>query len=391
MRTARHGREALPRVAVIVLVAFLLDVLLEGRLAALLGLAAGEHGHAGHDASAGGAWLWLLRGTILVAGGVLGAAVNGPVNRGLLAFFKQFNRFFDWLATRYGRVVGLLHTRTGVRAGWLRRTHGAHLVRLQLGTGRIHPRAGQGLPRRQRPASGRGQPRAHRGGDRSGSTRSSGTTPGVAHTIAVPGYSVVDRHEHLATSGGMFVILAPFEERIASGRSADVVIADLRQKFRKVQDAIVVAFGAPPVDGLGSTGGFKLQVQDRADAGFEALQGAVENVIRGGDAQPGLVGLFSSFRATQPQLYVDIDRTKAKALGVALDDVFATLQVYLGSAYVNDFTRFGRNWQVNVQADAAFRVRPEDIGALKVRNAATARWSRWRRCSPCTTSRVPPS
>ena len=147
-----------------------------------------------------------------------------------------------------------------------------------------------------------------------------------------------------------------------------MVIADLRQKFQKVQDALVVAFGAPPVDGLGSTGGFKLQVQDRADAGFEALQGAVENVIRGGEAQPALVGLFSSFRASQPQLYVDIDRTKAKALGVALDDVFATLQVYLGSAYVNDFTRFGRNWQVNVQADAAFRVRPEDIGALKVRS-----------------------
>src|SRR4029077_9292964 len=106
-----HGeerREALPRVAVIVLVAFLLDVLLEGRLAALLGIAAGGHEHAGHDASAGGAWLWLLRGTILIAGGVLGAAVNGPVNRGLLAFFTQFNRFFEWLATAYGHLVSLL-------------------------------------------------------------------------------------------------------------------------------------------------------------------------------------------------------------------------------------------------------------------------------------------
>ena len=113
-----------------------------------------------------------------------------------------------------------------------------------------------------------------------------------------------------------------------------------------------MAFGAPPVDGLGSTGGFKLQVQDRGDAGLEALQGAVENVIEPATAQPGLVGLFTSFRATQPQLYVDVDRTKAKALGVSLDDVFNTLQVYLGSAYVNDFTRFGRNWQVNVQADA---------------------------------------
>ncbi len=364
-----HGeerREALPRVAVIVLVAFLLDVLLEGRLAALLGLAAGGHEHAGHDASAGGAWLWLLRGTILVAGGVLGAAVNGPVNRGLLAFFTQFNRFFDWLATRYGRVVGLLirapvfalvgyavlmaltwFAFSSVPVGFIpQQDKGYLVVNLQLPDGASLERSEEVTQRVDEIVR---------------------DTPGVQHTIAVPGYSVLTA-TNVSNVGGMFVILAPFEERIVSGRSADVVIADLRQKFRKVQDAIVVAFGAPPVDGLGSTGGFKLQVQDRADAGFEALQGAVENVIRGGEAQPGLVGLFSSFRASQPQLYVDIDRTKAKALGVALDDVFATLQVYLGSAYVNDFTRFGRNWQVNVQADAAFRVRPEDIGALKVRS-----------------------
>jgi len=364
-----HGeerREALPRVAVIVLVAFLLDVLLEGRLAALLGLAAGGHEHAGHDASAGGAWLWLLRGTILVAGGVLGAAVNGPVNRGLLAFFTQFNRFFDWLATAYGRVVGLLirapvfalagyavlmaltwFAFSSVPVGFIpQQDKGYLVVNLQLPDGASLERSEEVTQRVDAIVR---------------------DTPGVQHTIAVPGYSVLTA-TNVSNVGGMFVILAPFEERIASGRSADVVIADLRQKFQKVQDAIVVAFGAPPVDGLGSTGGFKLQVQDRADAGFEALQGAVENVIRGGEAQPGLVGLFSSFRASQPQLYVDIDRTKAKALGVALDDVFATLQVYLGSAYVNDFTRFGRNWQVNVQADAAFRVRPEDIGALKVRS-----------------------
>ena len=364
-----HGeerREALSRVAVIVLVAFLLDVLLEGRLAALLGLAAGGHEHAGHDASAGGPWLWLLRGTILVPGGVLGAAVNGPVNRGLLAFFKQFNRFFDWLATRYGRVVGLLirapvfalvgyavlmaltwFAFSSVPVGFIpQQDKGYLVVNLQLPDGASLERSEEVTQRVDAIVR---------------------DTPGVQHTIAVPGYSVLTA-TNVSNVGGMFVILAPFEERIASGRSADVVIADLRQKFQKVQDAIVVAFGAPPVDGLGSTGGFKLQVQDRADAGFEALQGAVENVIRGGEAQPGLVGLFSSFRASQPQLYVDIDRTKAKALGVALDDVFATLQVYLGSAYVNDFTRFGRNWQVNVQADAAFRVRPEDIGALKVRS-----------------------
>jgi multidrug efflux pump len=166
----------------------------------------------------------------------------------------------------------------------------------------------------------------------------------------------------------MFVILAPFDERKDASLSSAAIGTTLRAKFREVQDAIVVAFGAPPVDGLGNTGGFKLQVQDRGDAGPEALQGGVETLIAAGTAQPELVGLFSSYRASQPQLYLDVDRAKAKALGVSLNDVFETLQIYLGSSYANDFTRFGRNWQVNIQADATFRVDPSSIGDLKVRN-----------------------
>ena len=363
-----HGderREALPRLAVIVLAAFLLDVLLEGRLAHLMGLGAGGHEHAEHGAAAGGAWLWILRVALLAAGGVLGAAVNGPVNRLLLAFFRQFNRFFEWLGHVYGRFVGLLIrvplvvlvayaalmalTWFGFRrvpVGFIpQQDKGYVVVNIQLPDGASLERTEEVTQRVNTMVR---------------------DTPGVLHTIAVPGYSVLSG-TNVSNVGGMYVVLDSFEERIHSGRSADVVMADLRRQFQKVQDALVVVFGAPPVDGLGSTGGFKLQVQDRGDAGFEALQGATENVIRGGQAQKGLVGLFSSFRATQPQLYVDIDRTKAKSLGVALNDVFDTLQVYLGSAYVNDFTRFGRNWQVNVQADSAFRIRPEDIGALKVR------------------------
>jgi multidrug efflux pump len=191
--------------------------------------------------------------------------------------------------------------------------------------------------------------------------------PGVAHTIRLPGYSILTSN-NISNAGGMFVILAPFHERVEHGIKAGDVAAKLRGEFRKVQDAIVVTFGAPPVDGLGNTGGFKVQIQDRGDAGSEALQGAVETMITAGQAQPGLVGLFSSFRASQPQLFLDVDRVKAKALGVSLDDVFQTLQIYLGSSYANDFTRFGRNWQVNLQADAAYRVDPGDIGQLKVRN-----------------------
>src|SRR5262249_40170306 len=194
-------------------------------------------------------------------------------------------------------------------------------------------------------------------------------TKGVAHAISVPGYSILTS-SNIANVGGMFVILAPFEERAGHPElGADRVAAELRKTYREIEEAQATVFGAPPIDGLGSTGGFKLQVMDRSGQGLEALQGAVSNVVSKGNSQPGLVGLFSSFSANQPQLYVDVDRIKAKKEGVALSDVFDTLSIYLGSAYVNDVTLFNRNWQVNVQADSKYRLRPEDVGKLKVRNA----------------------
>ena len=128
-------------------------------------------------------------------------------------------------------------------------------------------------------------------------------------------------------------------------------------------------FGAPPVEGLGSTGGIKLQIQDKRDAGLRALQGAVQATADEGQRQPGIAALFSTFSVTQPQIFVEIDREKAKAQSVSLDDVNNTLQSYLGSYYVNDFTFQNRNWQVNIQADPKYRMRVEDIGRLEVRNA----------------------
>src|SRR5262249_29988533 len=194
--------------------------------------------------------------------------------------------------------------------------------------------------------------------------------PGVAHAISVPGYSVL-LSTNVTNVGGMFVVLQPFEERKGKPElGAPAGLSQLRKRYREeIREAQVVVFGAPPVDGLGSTGGFKLQVEDRGGSGLQALQGAVQSLAAKGNAQPGLVGLFSSFSANQPQLYLEVDRVKAKSVGVELNDVFNTLQSYLGSAYINDFTRFNRNWQVNVQADARFRLQPEDIGRLEVRNA----------------------
>src|SRR5207253_146486 len=119
--------------------------------------------------------------------------------------------------------------------------------------------------------------------------------------------------------------------------------------------------GAPAVRGLGNAGGFKLMAEATGDADYDALQAAADNLAARGNKQPGLVGLFDGFRARTPQLYVDIDRAKAKAMGVALSDIFDALQGYLGSYYVNDFNRFGRTWQVNVQADAPFRTDAEAV------------------------------
>ncbi|TMB22586.1 MAG: efflux RND transporter permease subunit, partial [Deltaproteobacteria bacterium] len=361
-----HGEErheALPRSAVVLLGALAADFFLTGRVQGLFGLSAGGHGHEAHGSAAA---LWAVRLVLVGAGGFLGYRLNERVNRALLSFFKSFNRFFEWLIAGYGRIVAGLVRVTGlvlaVYAGlmvltWLgfrsvptgfipEQDKGYLVVNAMLPDGASLERTEEVMARLDDMVR---------------------ATPGVAHTIRLPGYSILTSN-NISNAGGMFVILAPFEERVHARQSASVVAANLRAQFRQVQDAVVVAFGAPPVDGLGNTAGFKMQVQDRADAGPEALQGAVETMIRAGTAQPGLVGLFSSYRAAQPQLYLDVDRPKAKALGVALDDVFSTLQIYLGSAYANDFTRFGRNWQVNLQADAAYRVDPDDIGQLKVRN-----------------------
>jgi multidrug efflux pump len=191
---------------------------------------------------------------------------------------------------------------------------------------------------------------------------------GVAHTIDLPGYSPV-LSTNISNIGGMFIILKPFEERAGIEKlSAPAVINRLRKKFAVFAQGRVGVFGAPPVDGLGTTGGFKLQVQDLRSAGLRALMGSVQNLADQGNRDPQLVGLFSSFSVTQPQLFVDVDEEKAKAQQIKLQDIDATLQTYLGSVYVNDFFYEGRNWQVNLQAAPKYRMEIEDIGNLEVRN-----------------------
>ena len=167
----------------------------------------------------------------------------------------------------------------------------------------------------------------------------------------------------------MFIILDPFEERRSPELTADAIAQTLRARlYKEIQEANVAIFGAAPVRGLGNAGGFKIMIEDRGNEGLEMLQQQADELIQTGNQQPGLVGLFTVFRANTPQLYVDIDRTKCKMMGVAMNDVFDALQVDLGGLYVNDFNQFGRTWQVNAQADMPFRMQPEDVRRLQVRN-----------------------
>ena len=194
-------------------------------------------------------------------------------------------------------------------------------------------------------------------------------TPGVSHAVAFPGLSI-NGFTNSANSGIVFATLDNFDRRIGKGLSAGEIAASLNQQYGAIQDAFVVMFPPPPVNGLGTTGGFKFQLEDRGGLGYEALDQAVKAFMAKASKAPELAGLFTSYQVNVPQLYADLDRTKARQLGVAVTDVFDTMQIYLGSLYVNDFNKFGRTYTVRVQADAAYRARAEDVGLLKVRSAS---------------------
>ena len=193
--------------------------------------------------------------------------------------------------------------------------------------------------------------------------------PGVANSVAFPGLSI-NGFVNAPNTGIAFVTLKPSHER---GRmhdmDADHIVGALNQRFASIQDAFVGIFPPPPVQGLGQVGGFKLYVEDRAGLGFEELYRQVQNATIAGQREPSLAGLFSSFQVSVPQIDVHVDRERVKTYGIPLTDVFDTLQVYLGSLYANDFNRFGRTYQVNVQAESSFRMQPEQIARLKTRNA----------------------
>ncbi|HLT92689.1 MAG TPA: multidrug efflux RND transporter permease subunit [Woeseiaceae bacterium] len=195
--------------------------------------------------------------------------------------------------------------------------------------------------------------------------------PGVEHAVAFPGLSI-NGFVAAPNAGIVFVTLADFDERDDPALSADAIAGALNGQFQAIQEAFVVVFPPPPILGLGSIGGFRMQIEDRTGHGVRALYEETQKLIAQAWQTPGLTGLFSGFQVNVPQVHAEVDREKAKAQGVALRDLYETMQIYLGSLYVNDFNRFGRTYQVKAQADMNFRLQPEDIVDLKVRNATGA-------------------
>jgi multidrug efflux pump len=367
-----HGKEALPWWSFALFGGFATVRFLSPTLGAWLGLATGEEGG---EAAPGGLMASSLQWGIqlglflpgAVAGGALGWFLIRPVNWALGQFFRGFNWSFDRATEVYGKLVGWALRLSAivllVYVGLLGLT-GFGFTRIPSG---FIPTQDKGrlIATVQLPDSAAMERTVEVMAKLETIARD---TPGVAHTISNPGRSFV-LNAVGSNLGSMFIPLKPFHERQGPALSADAIGARLRERFRReIPEARASVFGAPAVDGLGNASGFKLMVQATGDVNFDALQGQADKLAAQGSRQPGLVGVFNNFRAGTPQLYVDVDRTKVRTMGVALTDVFDTLQVYLGGSYVNDFNRFGRTWQVNIQADAPFRVNSDDAKQLKVRN-----------------------
>jgi multidrug efflux pump len=303
-----------------------------------------------------------------LAGGALGWFLIRPVNWALDHFFRGFNWIFEQTTHAYGKTVGwclrLSVIVLLVYVGLIGLT-GFGFARVPTGFVPIQDK-GYLVSNIQLPNSASLQRTVE---VTDAVEKIALDTPGVAHTVAVPGTSFV-LNANSSNYANIFVILKPFHERRDASLTGDAIADRLRVRLqREVPEARVLVFGAPAVRGLGNAGGFKLMVEATGDVNFDALQARADKLAVQGNQQAGLVGLFNGFRARTPQLYVHIDRTKVRTMGVALTDVFDALQAYLGSYYVNDFNRFGRTWQVNVQADARFRVDADVIRQLKVRNA----------------------
>ncbi|MCI0453547.1 MAG: efflux RND transporter permease subunit, partial [Candidatus Dadabacteria bacterium] len=364
-------REPLPRVGIALIFGFLTYSFLTPPLTSLLGLsvpAYGSNESAGQVSSP--VAIWVLRTAVFLAGGIVGWYLSRFVNQLLSVFFKGFNRFFERTTDAYGRAVTMLLRVSTIAL----LVYGGLIVFTYLGFKTVPvgfiPAQDQGylIVDVQLP-------------DGASLERTDAVilrvseiileTPGLDRGVGFAGFSGAT-FSNSSDSGVIFAGMEPFEERVKKGQSAQVIIGDLSRRLSEIQEARIIVIPPPPVRGIGTAGGFKMQVQDRSGASLTALEAATYELVGAANQQPGLTRVFTPFSDNTPQLYVEVDRTKAKKLDVPLTNVFDTLQIYLGSLYVNDFNLFGRTYQVTAQAEGPFRNEPEDIARLKTRSASGA-------------------
>lgn len=289
------------------------------------------------------------------------------LDRALGWFFRPFNRFFGWLSNTYvggvrhvirksalsvgvyGLLIGLTYIGFNkVPVGFVPQQDKQYLVAFaQLPDAASLDRSEEVVRKMSEIAL---------------------ATPGVENAIEFPGLSIAGFTNN-SSSGILFVGLSDFDKRTTPELSASALAATLNQKFGSIDQAFVAIFMPPPVQGLGTTGGFKGYIEDRGDVGLQQLFETTQAFIGEARKNPRLAGVFSGFQTNVPQLVTEVDRVKAKSEGVALSSLFETMQANMGSLYVNDFNRFGRTYRVTVQADKGHRERPEDIIGLKTRNA----------------------
>lgn len=322
----------------------------------------------------------------LIVGLIIGKLIIKPVNALLSRFFKAFNRVFDvitlgysGLVTRFVRVAaivmivyaGLLGctywTMTTAPTGFIpEQDQGYLLINIQLPDAAAVDRTKEVVEKLTRICLG-DETGKYKGPPARDGKKYPGI-PGIAHTSGIAGQSFL-LSANGSNFGSMFAILEPFKDRVSHEKYDAVIAEKIRQlAAEEIEGAIIVAFRAPPIQGLGNAGGFKFMVEQIGYVDYRGLQDSVDEITRIGNQNPKLVGLFSSYRAETPQLFVDIDRVKCQSLGVKMEDAFSTLQVYMGGQYVNLFNKDGRTWQVNVMADQRFRAKVDAVRQLEVRN-----------------------
>ena len=286
--------------------------------------------------------------------------------RPIAAFFRGFNRAFDALARGYGALTARL-----VRVAVLMLVVYAGLIALtgwqfQRAPAGFIPEQDQGylITVLQLPP---GASLARTDAVVRHASELMLTVDGVAHTVPFAGFDGAT-FTNAPNAGAIFSSLAPFEERAAKGLSAGRILNELNAKLATIQEAFIVTITPPPVRGIGTSGGFKMMVQDQRGRGLPALEVAAQEVIGAANQAPGLARVFTLFSTATPKIFADIDRVRAEMLGVTADDVFETLEVYLGSAYINDFNYLGRTYRVTAQADGRFREDLPSIADLKTAN-----------------------